>query len=405
MIPLEEAQGRVVSACAPLPPVAVPIDACLGLVTGAPVVAAHDVPPFANTAMDGYAVRAVDTRGAPVELRVVGEVAAGADPSGITVGPGEAVRIMTGAPIPAGADAVVMVERTAPRGGGTAVSVDVEVPVGNHIRPAGEDLTVGQVAFEAGTVLGPGHLGVLASIGVAAVDVHPRVRVGVLSTGDELVEPGQPLGPGQIRDSNRRSLLALLAGLGAVPIDLGIARDTEEAIEAAIDEAVRSCDALLTSGGVSMGEYDYVKAVLDRRSDGGMAWMQVAIKPAKPLSFGVVDGLPVFGLPGNPVSSMVSFELFARPALRRLMGHRELHRRPVTAIADEPITRRADGKTHFVRVVAHYDDEQGRWRARPSSGQASNLLHAMAMADGLAVVTDGDGVAAGDAVPLLVLTP
>lgn len=404
MIALEDAQRRVVDACPPRAPVSLPLERCLGLVTAAAVVAVDAVPPFANTAMDGFALRAGDTRGAPVELKVVATLAAGVDPSGVSVGPGEAVRIMTGAPVPDGADAVVMVERTRPAGDDTVV-IEEEATVGDHVRPAAEDIAPGQEVFPAGTVLGPGHLGVLASVGHDQVSVHPRLRVGVLSTGDELAEVGAPLGPGQIRDSNRRSLLALVEHLGCVPVDLGIVRDREADIDAAISAGVADCDALITSGGVSMGDFDYVRAVLDRRSDGGMSWMQVAIKPAKPLSFGVVDDVPVFGLPGNPVSSMVSFELFARPALRRMMGHDRLFRELVTGVADEALARRPDGKIHFARVAADYDDHLGRWRVRASGGQASNLLRSMALADALAVLPDGEGVDAGADVGLLLLNP
>ena len=405
MIPLEEAQARVMEACPPRPARSLPIGDCLGLVTAEEVVAADPVPPFSNTAMDGFALRAADTAEAPVALQVVATLPAGVDPRGIHLGAGEAVRIMTGAAIPEGADAVVMVERTHAAAGGERVIIEEAARPGDHVRPAAEDIAPGDVVFPAGTVLGPGHLGVLASVGREQARVHPRPRVGVLSTGDELTEPGKALGPGQIRDSNRRSLLALVALTGCVPVDLGIVRDQEDEIDAAVTSAVSSCDALITSGGVSMGDYDYVKAVLDRRSLGGMTWMQVAIKPAKPLSFGVVDGVPVFGLPGNPVSSMVSFELFARPALRQMMGHPVPFRAPVTGVADEALPRRPDGKVHFLRVAAAYDDEAGRWRARSSGGQASNLLRAMAMADALAVLPDGDGVRAGDPVGLLLLTP
>ena len=370
----------------------------LGCVTAAEVVSGVDVPPFPNTAMDGFAVRAADTAGAPVRLEVVGTAPAGAAPQA-TVGPGQAVRIMTGAPIPPGADAVVMVERTS-AGADSAVTVDVVARPGDHIRAAGEDLRAGEVVFEPGTVLGPGHLGVLASIGCREVEVIPRARVGVLSTGDELVDGADPLRPGQIRDSNRPTLLALVGQAGCVPVDLGRAPDDEAAITAALQDGVERCDALVTSGGVSVGDFDYVKVVLDRL--GAMSWWQVAVKPAKPLAFGVVAGTPVFGLPGNPVSSMVSFELFARPALRRMTGHRRLFRPEVQAVADEPLRRRPDGKVHLVRVVASYGGD-GRYHVRPSGGQASHMLRAMALANALAVLPDGDGVEAGGAVTAMLL--
>ena len=400
MIPLEEARAHVLGRC----PAPVADDVALadarGLVLAAPVASPEDVPPFANTAMDGFAVRAADTVGAPVELVVVGTVAAGVDPvaAGLSVAAGTAARIMTGAPMPPGADAVVMVERTE-RVGDDRVRVDVEVSPGNHVRHPGEDLAAGDEAFGAGTVLGPGHLGVLASIGVERVPAWRRLRVGVASTGDELREGAEPLARGQIRDANRPSLLGLLAEMGVEPVDLGRVPDDEAPIERALVDGVASCDALLTSGGVSMGDFDYVKVVLDRIGD--MRWMQVAIKPAKPLAFGLVDGVPVFGLPGNPVSSMVSFELFARPALRAMGGHAELDRLRVRAVVDGGLGRHPDGKVHFARVrVATVD---GRFRAASAGGQGSHQLTAMAAADGLAVLPDGDGVPDGGEVDVLLL--
>jgi len=400
MIPLAEAQERVLAGCGVLGEAVVAVGDARGLVTAETVVAPELVPAFDNTAMDGFAVRSADVADAPVALAVAGTVAAGVPPD-VTVGAGEAVRIMTGAVIPPGADAVVMVELTEASADGAEVTVARPVPAGNHIRRAGEDLSVGQTVFGPGEVLTPGHLGVLASLGMYQVKVRPKARVGVVSTGDELVEGPQPLERGQIRDSNRHTLLALLAEAGCEPVDLGRTPDDEDEIAAGIRAGVERCDALLTSGGVSMGDYDYVKKVLDEIGD--MSWMQVAIKPAKPLAFGLVDGVPVFGLPGNPVSSMVSFELFARPGLRKMMGHPAdtWHRRPVTGRAAEPLRRRPDGKTHFARVRVAYAD--GCYEARSAGGQGSHQLSAMAAADALAVLADGEGLAAGDAVLLLLL--
>ena len=399
MIDVASARRVILDACPVLAAADIALADALGCVTAAAVVAAHDVPSFPNSAMDGYAVRAADTADAPVTLDVVGTAAAGSAP-GVTVGPGQAVRIMTGAVLPEGADAVVMVERTSPAGDGR-VLVDVPAAVGDHIRRPGEDLQAGQVVFEAGTELGPGHIGVLASVGCEAVPVVPRPRVGVLSTGDELVAGGRPLRPGQIRDSNRPMLLALVARAGFVPVDLGTAPDDEAAITAAIERGVAECDAVLTSGGVSVGDFDYVKAVLDRL--GGMHWWQVAVRPAKPLAFGTVKATPVFGLPGNPVSALVSFELFARPALRKMAGHAQLFRAETPAVADEPLRRRRDGKLHLLRVVAT-PDEDGRLHVRTSGGQGSHMLRAMALANALALLPDGDGVDAGEIVNVMVLT-
>ncbi len=319
MIPLSSATSRILASIGRLHPRAIPLDDALGCVTSVPLSAHESVPPFANTAMDGFAVRAADTVGAgasPVRLEVVETLPAGKDPAGMHVGPGQAIRIMTGAPIPDGADAVVMVERTSTDDDGATVVVEVEVSVGNHLRDAGEDLSPGQEVFPAFTVLTPGHLGVLASLGLRKVPVFPRARVGVLSTGDELVDGPDELRPGQIRDSNRHTLLALVRAAGCEPVDLGLVRDDTDAVRAAITEGVAVTDALITTGGVSMGDFDEVKKVLTdlAAENGSTAWMQVAIKPAKPLAFAMVGDKPVFGLPGNPASSMVSFELFARPA-------------------------------------------------------------------------------------------
>jgi molybdopterin molybdotransferase len=266
------------------------------------------------------------------------------------------------------------------------------------VRAAGGDLEAGDLVFAAGTVLGPAHLGVLASVDVRQVEVYPRARVGVLSTGDELVEAGA-IAPGQIRDSNRPMLLGLLVRSGFEPVDLGIARDDEAAMTAAIDDALARCDAVITSGGVSVGDYDYVSAALERivaddpDPRARVDWYQVAIRPAKPLCFSFVRGHPVFGLPGNPVSSLVSYELFARPALLRLGGHTDLHRPVVVARTEQAMTRKPDGKLHLDRVTLRLED--GHYVATSVRAQASNALAATATADGLAMVPDGTGIAAG----------
>jgi molybdenum cofactor synthesis domain-containing protein len=367
-----------------------------------PLRAEADVPPFANTAMDGFAVRAADTAGAPVTLTVVGTLAAGAAPD-VSVGEGEAVRIMTGAPMPPGADAVVMVERTVMAEDGGTVVVEQAAQPGDHVRSAGDDIAAGDDVFPAFTVLQPGHLGVLAGLGFRRVPVFTRPRVGVLSTGDELVDDGRDLKPGEIRDANRATLLALVRQSGFDAVDLGIARDDPDELRAAFRRGADECHAVVTSGGVSVGDFDFVKVVLDELSDGTMQWMQVAIKPAKPFAFGLIGEVPVFGLPGNPVSAMVSFELFARPALRQMAGHPVIDRPRVVAVADDGLPRRPDGKVHLVRVRADYDDD-GRFHVRSSGGQASHLLKAMALANALALVPDGDGVEPGGDVKVMLLT-
>ncbi len=408
MISLEDAQARINADIGLLPVVTVPLAESLGLVLQQEVVANEPIPPFDNTAMDGFAIRAADSAGAsettPVTLPVVATVAAGfVAPRPLEAG--EAMRIMTGAPIPEGADAVIMVELTRPVADGESVQLLADVPVGNHIRPTGDDLPAGTVVFGAGTVITPGHIGVMASVGVSEVSVLRRARVGVFSTGDELVDAGVPLAPGQIRDSNRPTLLALLREAGVEPVDLGRLPDDEAAIDlalrAAVDpDAAAPVDALLTSGGVSMGDFDYVKKVLSEL--GELNWMQVAIKPAKPLAFGMLFGIPVFGLPGNPVSSVVSFELFARPAIRSMMGMPNPERRSVWAIADGPLLRSSDGKVHFQRVVVAPEPD-GSWRAHSAGGQGSHQLSALATANGLAVLPDGEGVGSGQRVRVLQL--
>jgi molybdenum cofactor synthesis domain-containing protein len=408
VIPLAEVQAAIFHAVVRLEPVEVDLRDARGLVLAERVTAPEAVPPFPNTAMDGYAVRAADTAGAdensPVRLRVVGELAAGHAPD-VAVGPGEAIRIMTGAPMPDGADAIVMVERTA-RAGDDGVFVTLAVDPGLHVRRAGGDLEEGDVVFEPGTELTAARVGVLATVGARRVRAYPRVRVGVLSTGDELVESG-PLAPGKIRDSNRPMLLAMLADAGAEPLDLGAAHDDAEIMTRTLADAAAQCDAVITSGGVSVGDFDYVSDALERiaRDDASGAsrvdWYQVAIKPAKPLCVAMLQGTPVFGLPGNPVSSFVSFELFARPALRMMMGHDLPFRREVLAVAAGPMRRRVDGKLHFDRVVIDVVD--GRYVATPVRSQESNALAASAAANAFALLPDGEGVEAGDPITVMLI--
>ena len=399
MIPLAEARRFVLGSCRVLPVVEVALAEALGCVSARPVVAEVAVPAFANSSMDGYAVRAQDTSDAPVELAVVGTTLAGSGPG--TLGAGQAVRLMTGAPLPEGADAVCMLEITEEGAGSVLVREPVEP--GTFVRRPGDDLAAGTEAFPAGTALGPGHLGVLASLGLTSVAVHRRPTVGVLSSGDELVAPPAALGPGQIRDANRPALLALVDQAGWRPVDLGAVPDEESAIEGALLDGASRCDAVVVSGGVSVGDADLVKVVLERASAGTMRWLQVAIKPAKPFAFGLLaPGVPVFGVPGNPVSAMVSFELFARPALRLMAGHQVLDRPVARARADEALLRPVDGKTHFFRVRAEVGHD-GRLHVRGTGLQQSHVLSAMALANALAVVPDGPGVAAGGEVEVLLL--
>ncbi|CAB4995159.1 unannotated protein [freshwater metagenome] len=410
MITFDEARAFVLAGCTRHATELVGLDPALGSVTAQEVVAAEQVPPFANTAVDGYAVLAADTMSVPTTLRVTGTVRAGMSGTDSPVEPGCAVRIMTGAPVPPGADAIVMVEDTEGSPTGDDVVVTATAAAGQHIRPAGDDVNPGDPVIGFGTELTAAHLGVLATIGVTEIEVVRRPRVGVISTGDELVDDGSDLAPGQIRDSNRLTLRKLLESHGFETIDLGLAQDDEGVIEAAMRSGAETCDAIVTTGGVSMGDFDFVKVVLDRI--GEMRWMQIAIKPAKPLAFGTIarsDGttVPVFGLPGNPVSSMVSYELFCRPGLRKMSGFAEdnLDVGVVSGVLDASMNRRPDGKIHFARVVCGWDMATSTYRVRSGGAQGSHQMAAMAAANGLAELPDGPTLEAGATVRVRLLRP
>jgi molybdenum cofactor synthesis domain-containing protein len=407
MTPLDDVRDHVMARLPVPAPVSVPFDAAAGLVLAADVAASEDVPPFDNTAVDGYAVIASDTAAAPRDLRVTGEMAAGARHVD-EVSPGCAVRIMTGAPLPTGCDAVVMVEDT-DRTGDHGVRILRSVSPGDGIRRAGSDVRAGDVPLRAGTVVNAAVQAVLSTLNARTVSVWPRPRVGVLGTGDELVDDGSPLLPGQIRESNRTMLLRLVAEAGAEPVDLGIVRDDESVLEAALARAVGElgCDVLVTSGGVSMGDYDIVKSVLSRVAD--MSWFQIAMKPAKPFAFGALRGasgatVPVFGLPGNPVSSLVSFELIARPALEVLMrtSSTMAGRRRIAAVIDHAVERQPDGKVHFDRCVASWGAD-GRVHVSRVQAQGSHQLAATALANALVEIPDGPGLPEGAGVMVTLL--
>jgi molybdenum cofactor synthesis domain-containing protein len=404
MIPIDEAQDRVLAACTPLAPQQTGCEQMNGRVLAQDVVAPENVPPFSNTAVDGYAVRAIDVQSVPATLRVVDTLAAGAEPK-IAIGDGEAIRIMTGAPMPKGADAVVMVEDSQ-RDGELHVVLSRTAKVGDGIRDVGSDVKLGETVFVAGTVLNAAGAGVLASVNARTVLAYPRARVALLSTGDELVTDGSVLRVGQIRESNLTMLDAMIAASGCEVLNLGVVRDDETLLEQVLLEVIDRCDAIVTSGGVSMGDFDVVKTVLSRIAK--MQWMQLAIKPAKPFAFGELtakDGrvIPIFGLPGNPVSSMISYELLARPALRKMMGHTvDLLRPTVRAVLDAPIRRKPDGKVHYVRVFGGFAPD-GRLHVRDTGPQGSHQLAATAMANGLAYVEDGAGLGEGDEVAVYLL--
>ena len=406
LVSLTEARDVVLSHCGALAVVQVDIADATGCVLAEHVIAPENVPPFANSAVDGYAVVSADLAAGECELPVIGEVAAGAV-ADTALHAGAAIRIMTGAPMPDGADAVIMVENTVRLDDGRRVRITATATPGQAIRSAGDDIAAGASVFGAGTLIRPAVAGVLASVNARTVAVVPRARVAVLSTGDELIDDGGPLAPGQIRESNKTMLVGLVADAGAIAVDFGIVRDDENALEATLRRAADTCDAIVTSGGVSMGDYDVVKAVLSRIAV--MHWMQIAIKPAKPFAFGLLTSssgrqVPVFGLPGNPVSSLVSFELLARPALRQMMGHSAPLLRPsLRAVADTPLRRSADGKVHYQRVHGAFGDD-GRYHVSAGGPQGSHQLAATALANALAELPDGEGIAAGDDVTVFLLS-
>lgn len=415
MISIEEALEKVLGLVSVLPAEERhPLEA-LGQVLDEDVQATFDIPPLANTAMDGYAVRAADTAGAsvktPRELRVVGEVAAGYVYSG-AIARGEAVRIMTGAPIPDGADAVVPFEETdepfdtAPRKTGAvsaAVRIFKEARPGANIRPAGEDVRSGDLILARGTVLRPSVIAVLASLGRDRVRVIRRPRVAVLSTGDELLAPGEARSGSRIYDANAYGIAALVQKYGGEPVLLGIARDTVEDLTARVRQGL-DADLLVTSAGVSRGDYDVVKDVLAR--EGEIAFWTVAIKPGKPLAFGTFerDGrrVPHLGLPGNPVSSLVAFETFGRPAVLKMMGKTDFRRPVVRAVAEERIANAGDPRVCLARCIVTQRD--GHYYARLAGSQSSGVLTALARANGLTLIpADVDVVEAGDEVEVLML--
>lgn len=371
---VDEALERILGGVLSLPPHEVALLDALGAVLAEDAVAVHDVPPFTNSAMDGYAVRGEDVATAPARLRVVGAIAAGAYPSEL-VGPGEAMRIMTGAPMPDGADTVVRVEDT--DNGMDVVTIKRATERGLSVRGRGEDLRAGEVVIPRGTVLRPAEIGVLATTGRPRVHVVRRPRVAVLSTGDEVVELDAPIQPGQIRDANRYSLSAAVGAAGCVAWTLGIVGDTPEALRAALRDA-SSADAVVTSGGVSVGDHDHVKPVVSEM--GTMDFWSIAIRPGRPLAFGELrDGprrVPIFGLPGNPVSSLLTFELFVRPALLRMAGHANVARPRARARLLERVDKPAQLR-FFARGIHDASDDT----VRTTGPQGSGILRSMSLAN------------------------
>ena len=395
---VEAARAAMVAEVAPLPAETVALGDAIGRVLAEDVCAVRDQPPFTNSAMDGFAVRSADCAG-PVRLRVVGYLPAGGLP-GSAIGPGQAIRIMTGAPMPPGADAVAPLEDVDVAEAGEEVALRGAVRPGAHVRRRGEDLRSGEVALGAGTVLGPGEISVLASAGKVSVAVVRRARVAILSTGDELVEPGQPVGPGQICDSNGVSLAAAVALAGGEPVPLGIARDDRPALRALLERGL-DADALITSAGVSAGDRDLVRALLDELSVRQVFW-KVDVKPGRPTAFGLRGATPVFSLPGNPVSTLLMFEQFVRPALLRMMGHRKVLRPLRPALLQEPLAK-SPGRVTLVRVRLSRR-EDGALLASTAGNQETGILKTLLRADGLAIIPAEQGsLAAGQPVPVQLL--
>jgi len=421
LLSVEQARDRVLAAIdGPLPPEAVPVPDALGRVLAAPVITSLALPPWDNSAMDGYAVRSVDTAAAtefsPVRLRVVGEVAAGAAAT-IAVAPGTAVRIATGAPVPPGSDAVVPVEQTTPladdgslagpRGRDAAgplpaaTLVHVALHPWDSIRHRGSDMEANAVILEEGSQVTAAAIALAAGSGAATVTVYRRPRIAVLATGDEIRAPGMPLGPAGIPDANGPGLRALVRDAGAEPVDLGIAVDRLEDVRARLARGIAEADAVVVSGGVSVGPYDVVKAAFE--GAGTVELWRVAVQPGKPFVFGIArrpgaapdaPRVLLFGLPGNPVSSFVTFELFVRPAIRRLEGHRSLFRPVDRAVLGQAVSK-SSGRRAYLRVRAERDaagspirDEQGRVRVSLAGSQGSHVMSALAAADALAVIPE-----------------
>ncbi len=386
MISVEEALERILAEISPLEACRVALPQALGLVLAEDVVAQEDMPPFANSAMDGFALLSRDSQprdGQPPRLRVIGEVAAGyvADR---TVEEGTAIRIMTGAPVPPGADAVIQVELTRSEGPESEwVEILEAVPAGNNIRPAGEDMRRGQTILRRGTEIGPWEIGVLATLGWATVPVIRRPEVAILATGDEVIDIHEVLRPGKIRNSNSYLLEAAVTRAGGTPHRLGVAHDTVESLREKFSEAMKY-DLIITSGGVSVGEFDLVKNIMAEQ--GEINFWRINMRPGKPVAFGHIGSKPLLGLPGNPVSAAVTFELFGRPVIRKMLGHARLLRPQVDVIVEDGVSDRAM-RRHYVR--AHVEWRDGQFVAHTTGNQGSNITTSLLNANALVIVPEG----------------
>ena len=393
LISVEEALERILAVIGPLEAETVPLLDGLQRVLAEDIVAESSVPPFDNSAMDGYAVHAADTAAAPATLTVAGELAAGDAPGDVQVLPGTAIRIMTGAPVPAGADAVVRFEQTSeadvnrPKHSEDrreSIVVLAAVRPGDNVRRAGEDIAHGSVVLRSGVLIRPQEIGVLAALGRGRVRVHRQPRVAILSTGNELVGVDEPVSPGKIRNVNESTTAALVRRYGGLPLCLGIAHDRIEDVRAKVKEGLaQHPDLFLTSAGVSVGDFDVVKDVL--ASEGHIDFWAVAMKPGKPMAFGRIRSVPLIGLPGNPVAAMVSFEQFVRPALLKMGGRRTWRKPTVSAVVQHDLEN--SGRRNYVRAVVERCGPT--YRARAVAEQGSGVLMSMVQANGLMVVPEG----------------
>ena len=394
MLSVEEARQQMLNTIPVLPTEKREILNCAGYVLAEALHAEENIPPFDNSAMDGFAVRAADVQNAseakPAVLTVVETIAAGYAPTK-QVAPGQTARIMTGAMMPEGADAVVMQEVT--QQDGDEVKIFEGVDKAGNVRFTGESVAEGQQVMGKGKYLRPPEVSMLASLNCPEVTVYRKPTVAIVSTGDELTPLGEPLEPGKIRDSNRYGLYAQVEEAGGIPIDMGIAPDDEAETERIFRAALAKADALITSGGVSVGEHDVVKSVLARL--GKINFWRVAMKPGKPQAYGISDGKPIFGLPGNPVSSLVVFELFVRPALLKMAGHTELLRPTFKATLAEPVTNR-DGRVNYMRAILKASN--GQYTAEMTGPQGSGILHSLVLANGLITIPAGVTLGAGETV-------
>lgn len=394
MLSVEEARQRILDAIRVLPSEKRGFLDSLGYVLAEDVYAVENIPPFRNSAMDGYAVIAEDTQDAskkhPIELSTIESIPAGCAPT-MRVGHGQAARIMTGAMMPNGADAVVIIEETQPEA--NRVKVFGSVAKDENVRFAGESVKQGDLVMAKGKLIRPPEISMLASVNQSTTKVYRRPKVAVISTGDELTPLGEPLKPGKIRDSNRYGIYAQIQEAECYPIDMGIAIDDEMALERKFRHAVNQADAIVTSGGVSAGDHDSVRTVLARM--GEINFWRVAMKPGKPQAFGFIDGVPIFGLPGNPVSSLVVFELFVRPALLKMAGHTELFRRTYRAILEDDVFNR-DGRVNYMRAIIK--SQNGKFYAKTTGPQGSGILYSLVLANGFIIIPAGATISAGETV-------